>query len=178
MTKPSRPDVSDPHLRAALDGFGEHIENYTENLDLVSKDIKGIEQYLTTSGVRIGAGVKIGHTEEFTDGDYDIFRNYSGGVARDVERIDWAPLDEREERWRLMYVKYRRFGQVEISEGIALAGPTFTDFPETLDRRPLIEAPVEVRLRGHRVLPQLVREISSLVEVRRVQQDIQPYPSI
>lgn len=167
MTKPSRPEVSDPQLRAALDAVGEHIENYTENLDFVSKDIKGVEQYLSASGIRTGAHVKLGHTEEFTDGDYDMLRNYSGGIHRDVENIEWAPADEREERWRLMYVKFRRFGEVEICEGIAIAGPTYTGFTETLDRRPLIEAPLEVRLQGHRLLPRLVREIASRVEVRR-----------
>lgn len=172
MTRPSRPDVSDPDLRAALDRVGPHIENYQQNLDLISKDIKAIEHYLTTSGVRLREGVKIGYTEKFVDGDYDVMGNYSGGITRDVERIEWAPADDRGDRWRLMYTVYRRYGQVEICERIAMFGPTFKDETDELERKPLIETSVEVRLRAHKILAKLVSQVAALVEVQPIVEPI------
>jgi hypothetical protein len=60
MSRVTRPEVSNAELRAALDRVGPHIENYNENLDLISNDIRAIEQYLTASGVRHCAAAKIG----------------------------------------------------------------------------------------------------------------------
>jgi hypothetical protein len=57
MTRPTRPEVSNTELRATLEQVGEHIENYTANLDEMSKDIKLIEQYLVDSGIRLEASV-------------------------------------------------------------------------------------------------------------------------
>lgn len=176
MTRPTRPDVSDPDLRAALEQVGPHLEKYQQNLDLISKDIKAIEQYLTVSGVRLSEGVNIGYTETFTDGDDDATGNYSRGIARDVERIEWGPVDEHGHRWRLLYAIVRRLGEVEegvtpsyapidISERIrAVFGPTFKGGAEYLERKPLIETSVGVRLKAHKNLAKLVSKLGKLVE--------------
>jgi hypothetical protein len=180
MTRPTRPDVSDPDLRAALEQVGPHIENYHQNLDLISTDIKAIEQYLTDSGVRFGVGVNIGYTETFTDGDCDVMGNYRG-IARDIERIEWGPVDEHGDRWRLLYAILRRRGEVEaegvtasyapidISRRIATVfGPTFKDGAEYLERKPLIEKPVAVRLKAHKNLAKLVSKLGTMVEVEPI----------
>ena len=166
MTRPSRPEVSDRELRDALDLVGSHIENYNSNLDAISKDIKAIEGYLTDSGVRVNEYVRIGYTEEFTDGDYDAGRNYAGGIQRDVENIEWGPVDGDGSRWRLMYCKFRRFGQIDICEGVALAGPTYAGASQYLESKPLIETSVAIRLRAHQQLPKLLEKIAKAVEVR------------
>src|SRR5262245_24437838 len=176
MTNPIRPNVSDPDLRAALERVRPHLEKYQQNLDLISKDIKAIEQYLTVSGVRLSEGVNIGYTETFTDGDDDAAGNYSRGIARDVERIEWGPVDEHGHRWRLLYAIVRRRGEVEegvtpsyapidISERIATVfGPTFKGGAEYLERKPLIETSVGVRLKAHKNLAKLVSKLGKLVE--------------
>jgi len=143
---------------------------------LISKDIKAIEQYLTVSGVRLSEGVNIGYTETFTDGDFDVVGNYSGGIVRDVERIEWGPVDELGDRWRLLYLLVRRLGEVEgapalyapiaISERIAVLGPTFTGGMEILERKPLIETSVGIRLKAHKNLAKLVSKLGTLVEVQ------------
>jgi hypothetical protein len=178
MTRPTRPNVSDPDLRAALERVGPHIENYQQNLDLISTDIKAIERYLTVSGVRLSEGVNIGYTETFTDGDDDATGNYSRGIARDVERIEWGPVDEHGDRWRLLYAIVRRLGEVEegvtpsyapidLRERIATVfGPTFTGGAEYLERKPLIETPVAVRLKAHKNLAKLVSKLGTLVEAQ------------
>ena len=177
MTQPTRPDVSDPALRAALERVGPHIENYRQRLDLISNDIKAIEEYLTASGVRLSESVDIGYTETFTDGDYD---NCSGGrIARDAERIEWGPIDELGDRWRLLYVLVRRHGEVEgvtassyapiaISERVAVFGPTFKGGAEILERKPLIETSIAVRLKAHKNLAKLVSKLGTLVEVQPI----------
>ena len=165
MPRIPRPEVSSPELRSALDRVGSHIENYNENLDRLSKDILSIEQYLTASGVRETAYVKVGYSEEFTDGEYDVLRNYSGGIARDVENIEWGPVsDEPRARWRLMFHRFRRLGSVDICEGIAIAGPTFADGGTRLEYKPLIETPAGIRLNAHKHLGKLVERIGQSVE--------------
>ena len=167
MPRPKRPEVSTPELRAALDRVGLHIENYHQNLDLISNDIRGIEEYLTASGVRQWAAVKIGHTEEFTDGDYDGAGNYSGGITRDVERIMWGPAsDDSSARWRLMYEKYRKYGEVDIVERIAFSGPTFKAAWDSLEKKPLIEMSANTRLQAHPHLAELMERVGKLVEFR------------
>jgi hypothetical protein len=175
MTRPTRPAVSDPDLRAALERVGPHIENYQQHLDLISEDIKAIEQYLTVSGVRLSEGVDIGYTETFADGAYDVASNRSGSFARDVERIEWGPLDEHWDRWRLLYVVERRqveeegvaasYTPIAISERIAVFEPTFKGGVEGRERKPLIETAVAVRLKAHKHLAKLVSKLGTLVEV-------------
>jgi hypothetical protein len=179
MTKSTRPNVSDPDLRAALERVGPHLEKYQQSLDLISKDIKAIEQYLTVSGVRLSEGVNIGYTERLTDGDYDVIGNYSGGIARDIERIEWGPVDEHGDRWRLLYAIVQHHGEVEaegvtashapidISERITTVfGPTFKGGVEYLERKPLIETPFAVRLKAHKNLAKLVSKLGTLVEAQ------------
>jgi hypothetical protein len=167
MSQPVRPKVSDPKLKSALDRVGPEIENYHANLDAISNDIKSIEQYLTASGVRMAARVRIGGTNgALTDGDIDVMGNYSGGIYEDAESIEWAPVNGDDDRWRLMWVLVRNHGELELCENIAIAGPTYNGPSERLERKPLIETSVAVRLRAHKHLAALVEEVGKMVEVR------------
>ena len=160
-----RPEVGDPSLRAALAEVGPHIENYQQNLDTISRDIKAVEQYLSSSGVRVSAFVNLGYSEMLADGaKEDVMGNYSGPVIRDVERVEWGPIDDSD-RWRLNYFKFRRFGEMEMVEKIAIFGPNYQGDSLMLERKPLIETPVETRIRGHKVLSALVRAVAKAVEV-------------
>ena len=78
MTRPTRPEVSDPKLRTALDRVGPHIENYRQNLDLISRDIKAVEEYLTTSGVRMVARVQFGTRGYSPSPKSDVTGDYPG----------------------------------------------------------------------------------------------------
>lgn len=163
MTRPPRPEVSDPKLRAALDDVGPHIENYNENLDLISKDIKSIEQYLTSSGVRHRANVTIDHADSFPDDEApDEMDNYSGPLYRNEESIEWSA--DKGDRWRIMYVKSRQSGYLELCERIAIVGPSFNGPSEELERKPLIETSAAIRLKAHKKLAKLVETVGKLVE--------------
>ena len=166
MPRITRPEVSSPELRAALDRVGSHIENYNENLDRLSNDIRAIEQYLTASGVRQWAYVTIGQVEdELTDGDLDEAGFYSGGIARNVENIEWGPVNGEEgSRWRVVYHKFRVLGRVDICDQVLLTGPAFTPGGTTIERKPLIETPASTRLQAHKSLATLVERIGQLVE--------------
>ena len=163
MTGPTRPKVSDPELRAALDQFGPHIENYNANLDVISKDIKSIEQYLADSGIRQRASVSIGHSDSFPEGEApDELDNYSGPIYRTEDSIEWAP--DKGDRWRLMYLQSCQSGFLELCERIAIVGPSFNGPLEEVERKPLIEASAAIRLKAHKKLSKLVNAVGKLVE--------------
>jgi hypothetical protein len=167
MSRPARPEVSDAELRAALDRVGPHIENYHENLDLISKDIKSIEQYLTDSGLRHRASVTIDHSDSFPEGEApDELDNYSGPLYRDEELIEWGA--DKGERWRVMYVKTRQSGYLELCERIAIVGPSFNGPCDEVERKPLIETSAVVRLKAHKKLSKLVTAVGKLVEFQPI----------
>ena len=163
MSKPTRPKVSNSELRAVLDRVGPHIENFNENLDLISNDIKSIEQYLATSGIRQRASVSIACTDRFPDGEApDALDNYSGSLYRIEDSIEWAP--DKGERWRVMYVQSRQSSYFELCERIAIVWPSFNGPCDELERKPLIETSAAIRLQAHKKLSKLVDAVGKLVE--------------
>jgi hypothetical protein len=161
MSHPTRPEVSDPNLRAALNRVGSHIENYSENLDRISNDIRAVEQYLTASGIRLTARVLVSRNDERTDRELYDDETYSGGIIRREAHVEWAPGDDG--RWRVLHVISQTAGFVSIVEGCLISGPGFYD-PEDVESKPLIETPVEVRLPAHKHLGELVEALGTLVE--------------
>ena len=115
----------------------------------------------------------------FTDGDSGVTGNGSRVIALDIERIEWGPIDDHGDRWRLLYGLLRRHGEVEedvtapsyapidINERIAVFGPAFGG-GEYLERKPLIETPVAVRLKAHKHLAKLVSKLGTLVNAQPV----------
>jgi len=171
MSQTNRPEVSDPQLQATLDRVGPYIENYNENLDLISKDIKSIEQYLSTSGIRQRALIEVEHTDSFPEGETpDELDNYSGDLYRTEECIEWAP--DKADRWRLMYVRNRRCGFLELCERIAIVGPSFNGPSDELERKPLIETSAATRLKAHKKLSVLVEAVGKLVEFQPMAETI------
>jgi hypothetical protein len=165
-TTPVRPQVSDPALQAALDEAGPNIENYHANLDGVSSDIKSVEQYLASSGVRMQAEVRLpGKGIELED-EMDVLENYSGRIWQDEETIRWAVDPKNPDRWRVIWTCRRKWGELELCENVAIAGPTFNGPVEPLDEKPLLETPVAVRIRAHKQLGKLVCEVGKSVEIQ------------
>lgn len=168
MAKPTRPAVSDPALQEALSAVGPNIENYHQNLDAVSNDIRNIERYLVDSGIRLSACIRIGGSGARTVEPIDVLQNYSGEIYEDDEYLEWGLVSEQENKWRVLWRKTRCHGELELCEGIAIAGPTFNGPSEVLDCRPLIETTVAIRLAAHKHLAALVREVGKQVEIRPV----------
>jgi hypothetical protein len=157
MTRPTRPEVSDPDLRTTLERVGSYIENYTANLDAISNDIKAMEKYLAESGIRLRASVPV-KPPVIETGDFECFKI--------DERLEWAPEDDDipfetgNSRWRIMYHLNRAPGRFDEDRFIANG-----DDAETIERRPLIETSIAIRLKTHRHLAALVHQIGKTVEV-------------
>jgi hypothetical protein len=174
MSQLDRPEVSNPELRAALDRVGPHIENYIENLDRISKDIKSVEQYLASSGVNQTAHMTVDRVDSFPDGERpDEMDNYSGPLHRTEESIEWSV--DKGDRWRIMYVKSRQSGYLELSERIAIVGPSFNGACEELERKPLIETPAATRMKAHKNLSKLIDAVGKLVEFQPLTDDDIPF---
>jgi len=124
-----------------------------EEKEDISGDIENVEQYLREL-FQVAVGVCIADTD-------DIARDALGYEIADmrrepdpacvtgfqyVARIEWAPWNDGDS-WRLMYALYRREGNHRSK----LPKPV-----EEVERRPLLEMPIEVQRHAHRYLSQLV----------------------
>jgi hypothetical protein len=128
-----RPSFHDPSLRQALEEAAPDIEQFTARLDALSSDIKSLEAYLERSAVRMTVSVIFSVSRQW---------NSPRGAPAFGEYLAW----DRGEPDRFRIVYYR----LEPGE----------DYPEQHDRCVLIEAPVEVRVRARRALPDLLRAVS------------------
>lgn len=121
--------------------------------EYVSGDIENVEHYLREL-FRVPVGVCIADTE-------DIVRDVLGYEISDmrrepdphcvtgfqyVARIEWAPWIDGDS-WRLMYALYRR----ERNHRSTLSEPV-----QEVERRPLLEMPIDVQRHAHHFLSQLV----------------------
>jgi hypothetical protein len=119
----------------------------------ISGDIEHVEHYLREL-FQVPVGVCIADTE-------DIVRDALGYELADmrrtpdpkcatgfqyVARIEWAPWNDGES-WRLMYAVYRREGEPRSGSSKPV---------EEVERRPLLEMPIDVQRHAHHYLSQLV----------------------
>jgi len=120
--------------------------------EYISGDIEDVEHFLGEL-FRVPMGVAIADTE-------DIVRNALGYEISDMRRepdpdcvtafqylarIEWASSNG-DDSWRLMYVLYRR----EVNHRSTRSKPA------EIERRPLLEMPIDVQRHAHHYLPQLV----------------------
>src|SRR5262245_25518769 len=134
--------------RCASERGGNDMER-----EYISGDIENVEHYLGKL-FQVPVGVCIADTE-------DIVRDALGYEISDlrrepdpacvtafqyVARIEWARWNG-EGSWRLMYALYRR----ECDHRSKQSKPV-----EEVERRPLLDMPVEVQRHAHHHLPQLV----------------------
>ena len=121
--------------------------------EYISSDIENVEHHLGEL-FRVPVGVCIADTQDIVLGvlGYEI-----SDMRREpdpdcvtafqyVARIEWAPWKD-ESSWRLMYALYRR----ECEHRSNSSKPV-----EEVERRPLLEMPIEVQRYAHRYLSQLV----------------------
>ena len=86
------PVFNSPDLQAAFTESKGSIESLKTNLDLISRDIKAIEEYLTNTGLRIPVRVRF---------DFQ-------GIHRDTQpQLHWAEHQESS-KWRLFYYEFWR----------------------------------------------------------------------
>jgi hypothetical protein len=132
----------------AFERKGKAMENH-----YVSDDIENVEQYLGEL-FRVPVGVCIADTEDIVRGvlGYEIsdMRREPDPACvtafQYVARIEWARGDDGGS-WRLMYVLYRR----QCGRRSEPAQPV-----EAIERRALLDMPIDVQRYAHRYLAQLV----------------------
>lgn len=96
----------------------------------------------------------------------DRSTNFYNGAAQEInELVSWNK-DEQSGKWRVMYTKTIAEGCWECDGGIVVSSNF--ESPKTVETRPLIECPVEVRLRGYKKLPDLLELICREITVDRV----------
>ena len=124
-----------------------------EDKEDISGDIENVEHYLGEL-FQVPVGVCIADTD-------DIVRDALGYEISDmrrapdpacvtgfqyVARIEWAPSNDGDS-WRLTYALYRR----DADHRSRLSKPV-----KEIERRPLLEMPIEVQRHAHHYLSQLV----------------------
>lgn len=137
------------HTRSWLGARARRID-----LDDVSEDIRRLEVYFLNSALRVplqvefyDTGVVSEQLEEFAAGE--------GLVYQEVESVAWEPVGA-EQSWRLTYRRIRR-------QGVMAADGPFFRHSQAVAHGPLVDAPARDRIRGHRALPDLVREAGAVV---------------
>jgi hypothetical protein len=123
------------------------------NLDDVSEDIRKLEQYFLSSALRIPLQIEF-HDSGIVSEQFEEFTAGEGLVFQEVESVAWEPLGA-EGAWRLTYRRLRRHGVMGAD------GPFFRN-SEADEHCPLVEASARDRIRGHRALPDLVREAGAV----------------
>lgn len=142
---------SDPRLQDAMKRCGPVIEGYEGRLNAVSTDIKNLEAYLADEVMECVV-LDLACVISFPDLSEWDEPNAGDSVEGDFERL---VLQTYKGRWRLMYVKSKAEGDV----GTQTREPEWL-METAVDRRPLIEAPLEVRLRAHKVLPEFLATVA------------------
>ena len=133
------PSFNSPALTGAVEETAAQVQGFTQNLDKMSADIKKLEEYYLTSGIRVVVEAPI------STGESVLWTN------------EWGLTPEEHDRWRIVYLRQACTWHPEYE--------TYVADGEIEEYRPLIEIPVAVRLRAYRALPDLVREIGQQVTV-------------
>jgi len=160
----SKFQFSDERLQKAAKEGKSTLEQRIQKLDKLSGDIKQLERYLEDSSVR----ERIEY--QFSQGcccvgDRFALKEFGENPAEQVcEYVVWEKLDNQD-RWRLMYLKTRQDGWFS---DVHPDGFFFEDELKVLDHRPLIETPMEVRLRAGEELPELLAAITANTKVARL----------
>ena len=136
-----------------------------EDKEDISGDIENVEHYLGEL-FQVPVGVCIADTD-------DIVRDALGYEISDMRRapdpacvtgfqyaarIEWAPSNDRDS-WRLMYALYRREGNHRSKPSKPV---------EEVERRPLLEMPIDVQRHAHHYLSQLVAAAGGQWQLLRV----------
>lgn len=151
----ARPKFNDPALQKTLESSAQVLEGFQSNLTALSEDIKNLEAYLDQTNVRLVASVQIWSSGTLGDG--------GSSIHEDEEYLEWAESEGG--RWRVLYHLVRRFGDID-GDGYTL-GPAWED-SKTVERKPLIETPVEVRLRAAKKLTPLLEALANKAVVERI----------
>ncbi len=132
---------NDPRLKTAFNQASSEIEGRQTNLDALSQDIKNLETYLNEQKCFHQVEVHLGVTDEpLAVDDFMIVES---------ERLIFMEASLKNGRWRIFYQKVELDGVLENGlEGARV---------KVLESRPLIETPVEVRVRCKSLLPRLLR---------------------
>jgi len=168
-TESSRPAFHSRSLQEALAEAAPHLENIPQNLDAISEDIKTLERYLETVGVRVPVSLPMGHGEEYGNTQSGKHCDLSTEVEEFNEIVEWAQVQGKD-RWRILYRKVRRTGTLQTTyDGSSAPWSLSWKDAETVTTTPLIETPLPIRLRGFKQLPQLLRTLGEHVTVTRPQ---------
>lgn len=167
MSHRNIPSFSSRELQKAVTEERTALEGSDEARNRVSNDIKALEAYLQSLGLKVPFRHGLG--KAFVDpGGKDgqqlaaSLEEYGGSACTiEEEVLAWAPNDRG--RFRLLYELVRWEGHIDVD---IPGGPLFCDESTVQrDAKPLIETKFEVRNRMYTYLPDFVRALSSHLTV-------------
>ena len=161
-------------LSFSLTSLTQKSKSYREKLDLISAEIKQLETTLNSLDVGAPASVNIGR-QALTPSEREAVgaRRVPGWQFLSAfanESISWD-RDQQSGKFRLLYVRTVSEDRVATSSSDAPTGAFSTsavgcnEFPDgETERKPLIECPIEIRLRAWPELNQLVQAIEGAID--------------
>ena len=155
LTTESAP-FKNPEISRAVEFMKPKIKSFTANLDIVSQDIKAVEQWLQKSGFCYSCSMTLsseGWTEKYNalSSRFERQPTRNGAIS---EYLRWEK-DLMGKSWRLMYAKKQFKGKDDLGKEI--------------ECRPLIECSADIRINAHNELPNLLNAIerSKALNVKR-----------
>lgn len=161
-------------ILSSLSSLAKKSEVYQEKLKAISDEIKHVELTLQSWNIGIPASIVLAHTQSLTAEEREVVTEpriagwqFLNAYAR--ESLSWE-RDHQCGKFRLMYSRSIQLDSVATGNGDAPAGAFSTSvygcskFPDGVsESKPIIECPIEVRVRACEKAPELIAEIEKVV---------------
>ena len=169
MTDPRTPTFSNQELQSAISKASPILEGVDEARNRVSNDIKALEAYLQSLGLKtsfrlsLGEGFVAKRGAEQSEEEFRASLEEGSALAECKEEALLWDQDGSSQKFRLLYEVKRWEGYLEVD---APGGPWFR-IDDTLQResKPLIETKFEIRQRMHQNLPDFVVSFAKQFDV-------------
>ena len=155
-------------LENSLSSLRNKSQKYLIHVTNVSNDIKRFEAELLDFSFGLNVGIELGREAlNTTEKEYFVLKNIPGWKflsAHVREYLMWE-RHHSSNKFRLIYCRTIYEDRISSNGEFSTSPYACNEFPDGVtERRPLIECPIEVRLRMHPNLSTLVRKIESQID--------------
>lgn len=133
----------DAALQKAVEKNSAKIQGFTERLNQISVDVRRLESWLSECGICIQVWMTIEEEEKY-DSCGNVTERIEKSIGWTTQKASWNPSG----KWRLTYSEEYHF-------------------ENTVDFRPLIDTPADIRLRCSAHLPAFVEEVARKVSTSK-----------
>ncbi len=142
-------------LSNSIQSLSKKAQNIIQKLDRISEDIKSLEGWLQENNICFEVDIQLRGQQVLTQKEKEFVQKK--GVYAEVQGEEFIHYkrDQSSGKFRIMY---QRILIIESMSGHVPPG-----FDGIIINKPLIEAPVEVRVLAEKKLPELVRAIEKTI---------------